>query len=159
MGGDENVSGSCRIKVKAGFLRRGLSFCIDHLIIFILILASINKFFNLFLYKIDFSSWIFALIVTIIVIIIEIYFIAFEWFWKGTTPGKWLLKIRVVNDNGGEPDLNSILVRNFLRCIYFIPPFFILPDIICMIFNKSNKRIGDIIAGTYCVKMTLPREL
>ncbi|MGE5351237.1 MAG: RDD family protein [Acidobacteriota bacterium] len=137
---------------KAGIFRRAGAFFIDHIILLVTFLFVFNNYFDFFLYKIIFSSWQFALLITIIILIVELYFILFEWLWKGKTPGKFLMGICVVNEGKENLDFFSILVRNLLRCTYFIPPFFILPDLICVIVSKRNKRLGDLFAGTVCVK-------
>lgn len=144
----------------AGIFRRGMAFFIDHLILLVTFLFVFNYYFDFFLYKIIFSSWQFALLVTIIILIVELYFVLFEWLWKGKTPGKFLSGIFVAKEGNKELDFYSLLVRNLLRCTYFIPPFFILPDVISVIVSKRNKRLGDLVAGTVClVKKNQARRL
>ena len=43
------------------------------------------------------------------------YFIIFEAFWNGQTPGKTLLGMRVVRDGGFPIDFGAALVRNLVR--------------------------------------------
>lgn len=136
---------------KAGIFRRGMAFFMDHLILLVTFLFVFNHYFDFFLYKIIFSSRQFALLVAIIIFIVELYFVLFEWLWNGKTPGKVLLGIFVVKEGKKDLDFYSLLVRNLLRCTYFIPPLFILPDLISIIVSKQNKRLGDLAAGTVCV--------
>jgi uncharacterized RDD family membrane protein YckC len=135
----------------AGIFRRAVAFFIDHLILLVAFLFVFNNYFDFFLYKIIFSSRQFALLVTIIILIVELYFVLFEWLWRGKTPGKFLMGIFVVKEGEKDLDFYSLLVRNLLRCTYFIPPFFVLPDLISVIVSKRNKRLGDLFAGTVCV--------
>ncbi|HEX2868904.1 MAG TPA: RDD family protein [Ignavibacteriales bacterium] len=136
---------------QAGLFRRGFAFLIDHLILFVTFLFVFNYYFDFFLYKIIFSPWQFSLYTTIAIFTFELYFILFEWFWKGKTPGKFLLSIYAAREDGRELDFYSVLVRNLLRCTYFIPPFFILPDVVSLLLTKRRRRLGDLIAGTVCL--------
>ncbi|MBV8245424.1 MAG: RDD family protein, partial [Candidatus Eremiobacteraeota bacterium] len=52
------------------------------------------------------------------------YFILFEAFWNGQTPGKRLLGIRVVRDRGMPLDLTSSFVRNVVRTVEFSLGFY-----------------------------------
>lgn len=132
----------------AGLFRRGFAFIIDHIILGVTFLFVFNYYFDFFLYKIIFSPWQFSLCTTIAIFTFELYFVLFEWLWKGRTPGKFLLGIYAAGEKGRDLDFYSVLIRNLLRCTYFIPPFFILPDVISILVTKKNKRLGDLIAGT-----------
>lgn len=138
--------------VKANFLRRICAGVIDHLIcllIIYLVLSSLNKIiFNIF-----FSSFYFGILFLIMTLIIEIYYFICEYFLNGQTPGKKLLNIRVTNTNLiDKMKVGNLLVRNSFRCLYLLPPLFILPDLIFMVFDKQSRRIGDFVAGTVVVK-------
>ncbi|MCU7496997.1 MAG: RDD family protein [Ignavibacteria bacterium] len=148
---DISDSGNGTSLPKAGIFRRGVAFFIDHIILLVTFLFVFNQYFDFFLYKIIFSAWRFSLSVSIIIFAIELYFVLFEWLWKGKTPGKFLAGICVAKEGKKELDFYSLLVRNLLRCTYFIPPFFILPDLISILASKRNKRLGDIAAGTVCI--------
>src|SRR5213075_2514659 len=43
------------------------------------------------------------------------YFIFFEWLWDGQTPGKRLMKLRVIRDDGRPITLWEAIARNLLR--------------------------------------------
>src|SRR5262249_8254186 len=54
------------------------------------------------------------------------YFAAFEAWWKGQTPGKRKMGLRVVRDGGHPLDGRSALVRNFLRAVDVLPAFYLV---------------------------------
>lgn len=74
------------------------------------------------------------------------YFIIFEYFWSGQTPGKRLLGIRVIRENGQAVGFLEVFIRNILRIVDLIlGPYFVL-------FSKKEKRLGDYPIGTIVVK-------
>ena len=79
------------------------------------------------------------------------YFVFFDILWDGQSPGKRLLKLRVIRDGGyGLTALESIL-RNLLRVIDFMPCAYFL-GVISMIASGKSRRLGDFAAGTVVVK-------
>lgn len=68
----------------------------------------------------------------------------------GSTPGKRLLKLRVIQDNGTPVTLPSSIIRNFLRAADFLPVFY-ATGLITMANNSAFKRLGDLAAGTLVV--------
>jgi uncharacterized RDD family membrane protein YckC len=79
------------------------------------------------------------------------YFVFFEILWDGRSPGKRLMKLRVIRDGGyGLTALESVL-RNLLRVIDFMP-FAYFIGVIAMILSAKSRRLGDYVAGTVVVK-------
>ena len=78
------------------------------------------------------------------------YFALFEAFWRGQTPGKRIMRIRVIKDAGRQITLFEALARNFLRVVDYLPSMY-LAGLITMLCNKRNKRLGDLAAGTMVV--------
>src|SRR5467141_4980441 len=80
------------------------------------------------------------------------YFTLFEALNGGRTPGKQALGIRVVMDTGRSITPAAAVVRNLVRFIdcYFPVPF--APALISMFLHPSNKRPGDMAAGTIVVR-------
>jgi hypothetical protein len=74
----------------------------------------------------------------------------FEAFWNGQTPGKRLLKIRVIKDSGRQITLFEALARNLLRVVDMLPSFYLI-GVITMLCNREQKRLGDLVAGTIVV--------
>lgn len=72
-----------------------------------------------------------------------------ETFNEGKTPGKMIMKIRVVNKDGSRPNLGSFFMRWLLGNI----------DIGCscvgilfILLTKDSQRLGDLAAGTIVIK-------
>jgi uncharacterized RDD family membrane protein YckC len=97
------------------------------------------------------AKWFVAAVVFFYFLLYWGYFSLFEAFWNGQTPGKRLLKIRVIKDTGRQITLFEALARNLLRVIDMLPPNFYLVGVISMVCNKEQKRLGDFVAGTIVV--------
>lgn len=92
-----------------------------------------------------------AIVVAVIFIIFFGYFIVFEAFWNGRTPGKRLMGLRVVRDAGYPLDITSAVIRNFVRIGEFSLGFYAISALAC-ILSRENKRLGDFAAGTLVVR-------
>jgi len=92
-----------------------------------------------------------ALVAFVLFVILFGYFIVFEAFWNGQTPGKKLLGIRVVRDGGYPIDFGASLIRNLIRVAELIVGFYALSAISATV-SPENKRLGDIAAGTLVVR-------
>jgi len=78
------------------------------------------------------------------------YFILFEAITDGQSPGKKLMKIRVIKTNGEPLDLSTIILRNLLRAVDAFPVYYLLGGIVS-IFDSKSRRIGDIVSDTVVV--------
>jgi uncharacterized RDD family membrane protein YckC len=103
----------------------------------------------------DVSKWTIALMIIVLFLIFAAYFIFFEWLWNGQTPGKHLLKLRVIRDDGRPITLWEAIARNLLR-IFDAVPGFVLPvysvGLITIFLSGRDQRIGDMFAGTVVVR-------
>lgn len=79
------------------------------------------------------------------------YFILFETFWSGQTPGKRARKIRVLKVSGYPIGFTDAVVRNLVRLIDWLP-FFYGVGIVSMFVSLQSRRLGDYAAGTIVVK-------
>jgi uncharacterized RDD family membrane protein YckC len=79
------------------------------------------------------------------------YHILFEALWKGQSPGKRLLGLRVVRDGGLPVTFTSIVTRNLVRLVDFLLVFYGI-GILSIIFSRQFKRLGDFAAGTIVVR-------
>ncbi|MBO4723503.1 MAG: RDD family protein [Muribaculaceae bacterium] len=86
----------------------------------------------------------------VLLILIAFYHPFFEYFFNGASPGKKILKLKVVHKDGSSPTLGSYL----MRWIMFLVECMMLPGIglICILFNKNCQRLGDMMAGTVVIK-------
>jgi len=96
------------------------------------------------------EKWAIAIITLINFVWITGYFALFEAFWHGQTPGKRLMKLRVIKDSGRQITLFEALARNLLRIIDILPTAYAI-GVITMLCNRKNKRLGDFAAGTLVV--------
>lgn len=80
-----------------------------------------------------------------------IYFIAFEGFWNGMTPGKASARIRVRMADGTPVTFPAVIYRALLRAVDVIFPFGFLTGALSIYFTEKAQRLGDIISGTVVV--------
>lgn len=72
----------------------------------------------------------------------------------GYTLGKFVLRIRAVNEMGGAPGFVKSLIRTALRLVETNPLLMGgLPAGICVLASQRKQRIGDLAAKTYVVKV------
>ena len=92
-----------------------------------------------------------AIVVATIFTVFYGYFILFEIFWNGQTPGKKLLGIRVVRDGGYPIDFGAAFLRNIIRIGEQLLFFYAL-SAVSTLLSPENKRVGDYAAGTIVVR-------
>jgi uncharacterized RDD family membrane protein YckC len=106
----------------------------------------------------DLSNWPIAIMIFLLFIVFVGYFIFFEWLWSGQTPGKRLMKLRVIREDGRPLTLWEAMARNLLRCFDAMPGF-IIPvysvGLISAFVSRRDQRIGDLFAGTVVVRERL----
>jgi uncharacterized RDD family membrane protein YckC len=83
------------------------------------------------------------------------YFLLFEGFWGGQTPGKRIVGIRVIRKGGAPIGAVDSAVRNLARFVDFLPAAYGL-GVIVMFVRKTPRRLGDLAAGTVVVKERRP---
>lgn len=96
------------------------------------------------------SSYVYAVMIILLFLLLWGYFVLFEFFTNGRTPGKMLVGVRVIQDNGQSITFLASAVRNLFRIIDFLPAFFLL-GILMIFLHSQHKRIGDLAAGTLVV--------
>ncbi|MCZ4282759.1 RDD family protein [Kiloniella laminariae] len=122
----------------------------------------------------NFGATLFALIRVLLFLWYNFYFIFFEIRWQGRTPGKRLLGLRVVDRRGGQLTSGAIFARNLMRelelflplSLLFVPTGDAAQALIALLslvwvgvflcipfFNKDRMRVGDMIAGTWVVRI------
>lgn len=98
-----------------------------------------------------------AVVLIVIVGLFWGYFALFEGLYRGQTPGKKWMGIRVVRDTGHPIGMADATLRNLLRAADALPPPFLL-GLLLIAFHPRAKRLGDLIAGTVVVR-DRPAEL
>ena len=76
-----------------------------------------------------------------------LYYLLWESFWDGRTPGKALLQIRVVKKDGSRPAFSNYLIRWLLRIIDISLSSGGVA-VVTILLNGKGQRLGDIAAGT-----------
>ncbi len=141
--------------VLANIGNRFLAAGIDHLIqtvamVIILVAAGTLSSWQLFN---SMSVWTAAVTVLVIFAIYWGYFVAFETLWSGQTPGKRIMRLRVVREDGRPVRFFEVFVRNLLRLAIDVQP---LPSfaigVVSIVFSERSKRVGDFVAGTVVIK-------
>jgi len=100
-------------------------------------------------------KWTIAISIITVFLIFAGYFIVFEWLWNGQTPGKRLLKLRVIRADGRPLTLWEAIARNLLRICDAVPGF-VIPvysiGLIVIFLSSRDQRVGDIFAGTVVIR-------
>lgn len=79
------------------------------------------------------------------------YGIALEWFWRGQTIGKRVLRLRVMDAQGLRLHGSQIVIRNLLRAVDSLPGFYLVGGLACL-FTRRAQRLGDWAANTIVVR-------
>jgi uncharacterized membrane protein SpoIIM required for sporulation/uncharacterized RDD family membrane protein YckC len=98
------------------------------------------------------GAWAMSLLVVIWFGIIWGYFLLFEAFSGGRTPGKRRLGLRVVMDSGHPISVRAATLRNLIRLVDIQPAGASLVGLSFVFFQQHNRRLGDLVAGTIVVR-------
>lgn len=120
------------------------------------------------------DSWLTGFALVIAFVMREFYFVVFETRWQGSTPGKRIVGIRVIDARGGQLEASAILARNLVREVKtwlpltlliaggdvwpgapgwarLVAMLWVIALLLLPLFNKDHLRIGDMIGGTLVV--------
>lgn len=101
------------------------------------------------------QEWVGYLVIAIYTLInfmiIWGYYLLFEWFWHGQTPGKRAAKLRVVRIDGSPVSFVPVAVRNLVRIVDMLPAAYGV-GVVTMFCNRESRRLGDFAAGTLVIK-------
>ncbi|CAM3378534.1 RDD family protein [Aequorivita lipolytica] len=76
-----------------------------------------------------------------------LYHLLWETLWNGRSPGKALMKLRVVKTDGSKPAFSNYMLRWLLRLIDITATSGGLA-LVTILFNGKGQRVGDIAAST-----------
>ncbi len=97
-------------------------------------------------------SWAAAAAFLLIFLVSWGYYLTFEMLLRGLTPGKRLMGIRVLRDDGLPVGLRECAVRNLVRAADMMPfPTYLLGGLVAL-YQRRGKRLGDMAAGTVVVR-------
>lgn len=85
------------------------------------------------------------------------YPVLFETLWRGRTPGKALLGLRVVRDDGGPVGFRQALVRGLVGVFVERPGITLfVAGVVTSLASRQGKRLGDVLAGTFVQQERVP---
>lgn len=146
----------------AGIGSRFLASMVDHAFIAgILLLVNLTAGFLLFLSvrryldyldrTPDWLYWAIGLLGLIAFAFQYGYFIFFEIVWSGQTPGKRIVRLRVVREDGLPIAAGEAVIRNVVRVVDSIPIGYGV-GLVSMFADGKSRRLGDLAAGTVVIR-------
>ena len=97
------------------------------------------------------AQWIAALLIGLTFVAHFGYFTVFEILWRGQTPGKRMMHIRVVKDSGRTLSASETILRNLMRIADQLPALYAV-GILSALVTPQNQRLGDLMAGAIVVR-------
>lgn len=122
----------------------------------------------------ELTGFTLAMMLFVAFLVQNAYFIYFELKWAGVTPGKRLLRLRVINRHGGPLSSSAVVARNLTRQAEIFFPLElllathgwfwtfgqVLPVLVwagamlgLVLGTKDRLRLGDLIAGTIVISV------
>jgi uncharacterized RDD family membrane protein YckC len=137
---------------------RFIACAIDHtlqivaLLVLVIVFAIISNFADFGSRLSNAPKWVIALLIILVFLLMSGYFALFEWLWRGQTPGKRWMKLRVIREDGRPISFFEAIVRNLLREFDIMPfPFYSI-GLISVFSTNRDQRVGDLVAGTVVVR-------
>lgn len=91
-------------------------------------------------------------VVTLAIFAISVgYGMFFEWWWSGQTPGKRMMRLRVVDAQGLKLEFHQIAIRNLLRVVDSLPLLYFVGGVAALI-SRDAQRLGDMAANTVVIR-------
>ena len=118
------------------------------------------------------SGWGLAFALVVSFALRSFYFTFFELRWHGRTPGKRLLRLRVIDRRGGRLRSDAVFARNLMREVELFLPISLLIAgeslggggwvalltlvwvfifVLMPFFNAERMRAGDVVGGTWVI--------
>ena len=134
---------------------RILAYVIDWLIKVAYMITIYQVLFNLFeIEKVfaDLDNWSIIALVLMFYLPVMLYSLLFEALLDGQTPGKRIMKIKVVKIDGYQASFPDFVIRWFFRIV----DMNILSGVVALIAivtSPKNQRLGDMTAGTAVISL------
>ncbi|MCR4435548.1 MAG: RDD family protein [Clostridiales bacterium] len=139
----------------AGLGSRFVALIIDHLVqigMLLLVLMAMLMGGVDFKNAGEYNSVVVALGIILAFVVLSGYFIFFEMIMNGQTPGKKVMKLRVIKQNGEPVSFFDSFLRNILRIVDMLPSLYLVGACF-IVFTKYYKRVGDFAGNTVVVKV------
>jgi uncharacterized RDD family membrane protein YckC len=127
----------------AGPLPRALAWALDLILRFVLYMA-------LLMLLVPFGGTGMGLFLVAMFLLEWLYPVLFEVLWKGQTPGKRALGLRVLRSDGTPVGWGASLLRSLLMTADFLPVGY-AAGLVSMLLQRDCRRLGDLAAGTLVV--------
>jgi uncharacterized RDD family membrane protein YckC len=75
-----------------------------------------------------------------------------EWFWRGQTLGKRVMRLRVVDASGLRLQFSQVAIRNLLRVVDMLPFLYTVGGAATLLTRKAQ-RLGDLAANTVVIRI------
>lgn len=137
----------------SGIGERFIAFLIDFVIKYsfaVLCLYLFYGFFNLGYMLQGLDPWSQGAVYLMIIFPSQLYFLVLETLMDGQTPGKKIMKLRVVKIDGYQAGFGDYLIRWIFR---IIDVSVLMIGLIAMFVSKDNQRLGDMAAGTAVISL------
>ncbi|HAS04238.1 MAG TPA: RDD family protein [Dehalococcoidia bacterium] len=147
----------------AGFWRRFAAFAIDAVVLSVVssIFVPFHHLGYIRLWNPDIlggiSDWFILpqiILFNLITLIIVIGYFVIFWAWRGQTPGKIVMNIRVIRPDSSDITFPVAFLRYLGYIISAVPLFF---GFIWIAFDKQKQGFHDKIAGTFVVIVPQPK--
>lgn len=86
-----------------------------------------------------------------------LYFLFWETVTRGSSPGKWLVGLRVVRLDGLTIGLRASCIRNLMRAADVLPSSYVV-GLTSILISERRQRLGDVAAGTLVVRLDKPER-
>ncbi len=93
-----------------------------------------------------------GLFLVLIFVITWGYYVACESWFNGKSVGKWVFKLRVIQEQGHPVTFWASMLRNLVRAADHFPLTFYGPAFISMTCSKRLQRLGDLVARTVVIE-------
>lgn len=135
----------------AGMASRLIAATLDAVIELAILVAVLLGFFGLSELGLELGGLATALLYVLLFLLIFGYPAAFETLWRGRTPGKAALGLRVVTVEGGPIRFRHAAIRAMLGLFdKFV--FSGIVGIVSLLATRRNQRLGDLVAGTIVLR-------
>jgi uncharacterized RDD family membrane protein YckC len=169
------------------FYRRIVALLIDTLILFIYYKIANAIFMSIVMesdwWDVDTGYNLQAIAIMLFLMPMLGYHFLMEITMNGQSPGKKIMSIRVIHENGGRASLSQFVIRWLLRDIWFLLVFtfavymantdpdtegafvimlvlgYFITEIILVVSSKKGQRLGDMLAHTILIKTNSNRSI
>jgi len=135
----------------AGPTTRFLAWIIDLMVVVIAYIVIVYIATQLAILSSAIALWLadfFGAFAWVLLFVVNIgYGIVLEWFWRGQTLGKFVFRLRVIDEQGLRLQFSQVVIRNLLRTVDILPMFYLVGGIAC-VMSKHCQRLGDFAANT-----------